>query len=58
MLERAAELNSEEPAIYYQLARAYQASGRSADARRAFEKVRRMRGAEKTNVEPPIPAVR
>jgi Flp pilus assembly protein TadD len=38
-LETAAKLNPSQGAVYYQLARAYTAAGRKADARRAFQKV-------------------
>jgi len=46
-LQRAAELNSEEDAIYYQLALALRASGRLAEARTAMERVNELKAKKR-----------
>jgi predicted Zn-dependent protease len=44
-LERAAELNANESSIYYQLARAYRAANRPADASAALAKLTALKSA-------------
>ena len=43
LLERAAKLKPDEPAIQYQLGRAFQKAGREPQARAAFERVKQLK---------------
>ncbi len=43
LLERAAKLNPDEPAVQYQLGRAFQKAGRAAEARAAFARVQQLK---------------
>jgi Flp pilus assembly protein TadD len=45
LLQRAAQLNADEASVHYALAQALQATGRQAEARRAFARVRDLRAA-------------
>jgi Flp pilus assembly protein TadD len=50
LLQRAAELNSEEDAIFYQLALALRASGRQAEARAAMERVTELKAKKRAPI--------